>query len=92
MNIRAPTIIPNDLFKSPNMKIRNSKNVQFQDASPVEAPSPAVIPDGLLDLFAVTEKNAQNAKSQTESLNNVLSCIKYEAKKLKGHPTQKKSS
>lgn len=38
--------------------LRNSKNVQFPAASPVEAPEPSSIPYGLLDLFAVAKKNA----------------------------------
>lgn len=36
-----------------------------------------------LQQLASAEKNTQDAKSQTESFKNVLSCAKYEAKKLK---------
>ena len=36
----------------------------------------------VLQKLASAEKNAQDAKLQTESLKNVLSCVKYEAKKL----------
>ena len=50
-----------------------------------------------LQQLASAEKNTQNAKSQTKSFKNVLSCAKYEAKKLTDRsfpvasPAQKRS-